>query len=301
MCRYGAWPSKDRCATVFNAYVILILWSGKSLWLIGRARTSDSCWMSNHLSLPIQPFLFLQGNLATVLVFGRLQSFCSGCAPLSIRNACLYLTSSITPFRMHRLGEDIWFVCQQVLYEELVIDWAHYGVRNLCIALLTIISALQPTMHQCSEQGLVEVFYSCYAPSLTHMDSYERIVHVDISRLTFETLGKMLSSAEALQAEHVSYHILLVSPRRNRTDQFHHNSFALHVQQTSWPTSHPYIGGSSQIFVRNWYTKASADFLDDVHDLFCNGGEWRVTPMTKDKPGSVNTHFKSPLAIRVSS
>ena len=50
-----------------------------------------------------------------------------------------------------------------------------------------------------------------------------------------------------------------------------------------------------QVFMCNSYTKAPAGHIfEDVHNLFCKGGEWRITPLTKNKAGPLNTHFKSP-------
>ena len=57
-----------------------------------------------------------------------------------------------------------------------------------------------------------------------------------------------------------------------------------------------------QIFVRNEYTKGTAGHIfEDVHGLFCKGGEWRITSMTKNKAGRLNTHFKSPSPKKKSS
>jgi hypothetical protein len=115
----------------------------------------------------------------------------------------------------------------------------------------------------------------------------------------------MLSSAEAFGVEHVSHHILLVSPQSNRAEQsitipsrYMYNKLRDQLQV------HTFRGAARlyQIFVCNTYTKIPADYiLDDVHDLFCKGGEWRITPMTKNKVGRVNTHFKSPSPAKKSS
>jgi hypothetical protein len=48
-------------------------------------------------------------------------------------------------------------------------------------------------------------------------DQYEDIVNTDLGKVTFETLGQMLSSTAAFQLENVSHHILLVSPQSNRS------------------------------------------------------------------------------------
>ena len=52
-----------------------------------------------------------------------------------------------------------------------------------------------------------------------NLDDYERMVHSDITQLTFERLANMLSAAEALRVGQVSHHILLVSPQKNRSEQ----------------------------------------------------------------------------------
>ena len=182
------------------------------------------------------------------------------------------------------------------------------------LALLTTYSlsrTLQPAENRCSEQAL-ELFYSRYAPSARmayayaeDINHYENIITEEIASLTFESLGKMLPSAEALQAEGVSYHILLVSPGKgDRT-----------VQSITIPSRYIYdklrdklhihtleeAARLYQVFVRNKYTKASADYiLDDVHDVFCRGGEWQLTLMTKARPGPINTHFKSPNSTKKS-
>lgn len=96
-------------------------------------------------------------------------------------------------------------------------------MKNWTLPELIIGRALQP-MDQCSERGL-ELFCSRYVPSArmaytyaNNLDDYEEIIDMEITRLTSETLGKMLSS-EALQVEHVSHHILLVNPQSNRSRQ----------------------------------------------------------------------------------
>ncbi|KIL71128.1 hypothetical protein M378DRAFT_201760 [Amanita muscaria Koide BX008] len=204
------------------------------------------------------------------------------------------------------------FIVQTASPRSERIDWVkkyqststRYFTKNWTLPELIIGRALQPPERQCSEQHL-EVFYSRYAPSARmayayadNMDDYEQIVDREIYRLTFE-IGEILSgSAEALQVEHVSHHILLVNPQQsNRSDQlitipshYLYNKIRdrLHIH-TLEEAARLY-----QIFVRNPYTRSADYILDDIHDLFCNGGEWRLVPMTKNKSGPVNTHFKSP-------
>lgn len=50
-----------------------------------------------------------------------------------------------------------------------------------------------------------------------------------------------------------------------------------------------------QVFVRNWSIETSTGYIfDDIHDLFCRGGEWKVIPMHLNKAGFKNTYFKAP-------
>jgi len=116
--------------------------------------------------------------------------------------------------------------------------------------------------------------------------------------VTFETLGKMPSYAAALQVEDVSHHILLVSLQSNRSR--HSITIPSHYIYTKLRDQlHVHTLQEAvrlyQIFVRNEYTKGSAGHIfDDVHNLFCKDGEWRITMMTKNKAGRLDTHFMSP-------
>ncbi|KAM6499004.1 hypothetical protein JOM56_006952 [Amanita muscaria] len=125
------------------------------------------------------------------------------------------------------------FIVQAASPHSEHIDWVkkyslrvpRYFMKSWTLPELIIGRALQPPMDQCSERGL-ELFYSRYVPSArmaytyaNNLDDYEAIIDMEITRLTFEMLGKMLSS-EALQVEHVSHnshHILLVNPQSNRS------------------------------------------------------------------------------------
>jgi hypothetical protein len=137
------------------------------------------------------------------------------------------------------------------------------------------------------------------------LEDYERVVNTDLAKLTLDMLGKMLSSTEAFGVEHVSHHILLVSPQSNCAEQsiaipsrYMYNKLRDQLQV------HTLQGATRlhQILMRNTYAKTPAEYiLDDVHDLFCKGGEWRITPMTKNSIGRVNTHFKSPSPAKKSS
>jgi len=146
------------------------------------------------------------------------------------------------------------------------------------------------------------MFYSRYAPSARiaytyahlYLSVYDGMVRSEITKLTFSTIANVLSTAVALgTAEGVSHHILLVSPQSDRMKHL-----------ITIPTRYIYkllrdrlhittlqeAANLYQIFVRNSYTKTPAGcILDDVHDLFCKGGEWKVTPLTKNKAGPVNT------------
>jgi hypothetical protein len=136
-------------------------------------------------------------------------------------------------------------------------------------------------------------------------DQYEDIVNKDLGKVTFETLGKMLSSAAAFQVEDVSHHILLVSPQSNR--RRHSITIPSHYMYTKLRDQlHVHTLKEAarlyQIFVRNEYTEGSAGHIfDDVHNLFCKGGEWRIALMTKNKAGRLNTHFRSPSPGKKSS
>ncbi|KAF8509908.1 hypothetical protein JB92DRAFT_473469 [Gautieria morchelliformis] len=164
----------------------------------------------------------------------------------------------------------------------------------------------------CSEAEL-EMFYSQYAPSARiayayahrHLSRYDNMVRVEIKKLTYDKVATMLSAAEQLRTEGVSHDILLVSPQSNRE-----------MLEISIPTRYIYTmlrdhlhiktlqeaSKLYQIFVRNLQTKTSAGHIfEDVHNLFCKGGEWQVTPLTRNNAGSVNTHFKSPTANARSS
>jgi hypothetical protein len=131
------------------------------------------------------------------------------------------------------------------------------------------------------------------------------MVQEEIGSLTFDKVAKMLSAAMDLSTENVSHHILLVSPQSDRRRL-----------EISIPTRYIYtmlrdrlhittlLEASQlyQIFVRNPQTKAPAGHIfEDVHDLFCKGGQWKVTRLTQNPAGSVNTHFKSPTANARSS
>jgi hypothetical protein len=136
-----------------------------------------------------------------------------------------------------------------------------------------------------------------YAHLFLHV--YDKKVRSDIAKLTFDTISIVLSTAGTPgTAESVSHYILLVSPQNDRLEHL-----------ITIPTRYiykllrdqPHITTLQeaamlyQIFVRNSCTKAPAGYmLDDVHDLFCKGGEWQVTHLAKNKAGPVNTHFKSP-------
>jgi hypothetical protein len=136
-------------------------------------------------------------------------------------------------------------------------------------------------------------------------DQYENIVNTDLQKVTFETLGKMLSSTAAFQVEDVSHHILLVSPQSNRNR--HSITIPSHYMYTKLRDQlHVHTLEEAarlyQIFVRNEYTKGSAGHIfEDVHNLFCNGGEWQITLMTKNKAGGSNTYFRSPIPGEKSS
>ena len=172
---------------------------------------------------------------------------------------------------------------------------------------------MQTVGEPCSEADL-EIFYSRYAPSARagytyarqHLLShYDAMVKNEISKLTFDTVAVMLSAAEGLDTQDVSHHILLVSPQNDRREleisiptRYIYTALRDHLHiKTLQEASKLY-----QVFVRNLGTKTPAGHIfEDVHDLFCKGGEWRVTPLTKTKAGSVDTHFKSPTANARSS
>lgn len=105
----------------------------------------------------------------------------------------------------------------------------------------------------------------------------------------------MMQAARAFAP--VSYDLLLIGPGSSRTEfavtiatRSLYGRLCDHLQiRTLQEAAKLY-----QVFVRNSYMKGSASYiLDDAHDLFRKGGEWEVTPMTKNKAGTVNTHFKS--------
>jgi hypothetical protein len=107
------------------------------------------------------------------------------------------------------------------------------------------------------------------------LDEYDALVNTDLGNLTFEMLGKMLSSTAAFQVENVSHHILLVSPQSNRGRHLIiiplrymytklHDQLHVHTLEEA--------ARLYQIFMRNEYTKASAAYtLDDVRDLLESG------------------------------
>ncbi|KAF8524245.1 hypothetical protein JB92DRAFT_3109660 [Gautieria morchelliformis] len=192
-------------------------------------------------------------------------------------------------------------------YEAVSIE---YYMRPWTLSELIMGRTLQTRGKPCSEVEL-EVFYSRYAPSARtaytyahqHLSRYDNnMVKREIGNLTYDKVASMLSAAEQLgtEREGVSHHILLISPQSNRE-----------MLEVSIPTRYIYkmlrdhlhiktlqeASKLYQIFVRNAQTKASAGYIfEDVHNLFCKGGEWRVTPLTRNNAGTVNTHFKSPTA-----
>ncbi|KAF5379246.1 hypothetical protein D9615_006049 [Tricholomella constricta] len=199
------------------------------------------------------------------------------------------------------------------------VDWVkkhgsttcRYFMMNPTLPELIMGRTLQPLETRCSEQAL-KLFYSRYAPSARMayayaegIDQYEKIITEEISNLTFESFGKMLSSAEALRVENVSYHILLVSPGKGDRSAQSITISTRYVYDKLRGKLHIHTLEEAarlyQVFMCNQYTKASAGYiLDDIHDVFCRGGEWQLTPMTKGKPGPINTHFKSPNSTRKS-
>ncbi|KAF8806595.1 hypothetical protein BYT27DRAFT_7141270 [Phlegmacium glaucopus] len=179
-----------------------------------------------------------------------------------------------------------------------------YYMKNWLLSELIMGRTLQNTKEPCSEADL-EKFYSRYAPSARmaynfahrYLSVYEKMVMDEIWKLSFDTISDVLSAASLGTAENiVSHHILLVSPQDDRTihmitipTRYIYKMLRDHLHITTLQEAAKLY----QIFVRNSYTRASAGYiLDDVHDLFCKGGEWLVTPLTKNK-GPVNTHFKS--------
>ena len=167
----------------------------------------------------------------------------------------------------------------------------------------------------CSEVDL-ETFYSRYAPSARsaytfarqrRLRDYDMLVIREILNLTYDKLASMLSDAEQLATEGVSHHILLVSPQNDRRGpeisiptRYIYTTLRDHLHITTLQEALRLY----QIFVRNSQTnlKAPAGYIfEDVHNLFCKGGQWQVTRLTKNKVGSVNTHFKSPIANARSS
>jgi hypothetical protein len=167
---------------------------------------------------------------------------------------------------------------------------------------------LQIVEEQCSEADL-ETFYSRYAPSARsgytyarkrRLSRYDVIVKKEISKLTYDKVATMLSAAEGLGTEDVSHHILLVSPQNDRQKleisiptRYIYTTLRDHLQITTLQEASKLY----QIFVRNSQTKVPAGHIfEDVHDLFCKGGQWQVTRLTQNKVGPVNTHFRSPTA-----
>ena len=128
---------------------------------------------------------------------------------------------------------------------------------------------------------------------------------MDLQKVTFETLGKMLSSTAVLQVEDVSHHILLVSPQSNHN---HHSitipSHYIYTKLCDQLHIHTLEEAAKlyQIFEHNKYTKGSAGHIfEDVHNLFCHSGEWQIMLMTKNKAGCLNTHFRPPILGEKSS
>ena len=167
----------------------------------------------------------------------------------------------------------------------------------------------------CSEVDL-ETFYSRYAPSARvaytfarqrRLRDYDMLVIREILNLTYDKLASMLSAAEQLATEGVSHHILLVSPQSDRRrpeisipTRYIYTTLRDHLHITTLQEASRLY----QIFVRNSQTNLKAPtgyIFEDVHNLFCKGGQWQVTRLTKNKVGSVNTHFKSPIANARSS
>ena len=158
---------------------------------------------------------------------------------------------------------------------------------------------------ECAEADL-ETFYSQYAPSVhmvytyTHhyLLLYKKIVEGEISKLASDTISTVLSTVVSFGTKGVSHHIFLVSPQSDCTDYMitipTHYIYKMLCNHLHVKTLQEAVN-LYQIFVCNLHIKTSADYiLDDIHNLFCKGGEWEVTLLTKNKVRPVNTHFKSP-------
>jgi hypothetical protein len=141
-----------------------------------------------------------------------------------------------------------------------------------------------------------------YSHAHRFLHVYDKMVRSEIAKLTYDKISIVLSAAATLTAEGVSHHILLVSPSNDRMDPLitipTRYIYKLLRDQLHITTLQE-AAMLYQVFVRNTYTKAPAGYmLDDVHDLFCKGGEWEVILLTKNKAGPVNTHFESPSPSR---
>ena len=93
----------------------------------------------------------------------------------------------------------------------------------------------------------------------------------------------MLSAAERLGPTDVSRHVLvsLQSDRKKHMITIATRYLFIKLRDHLHIRTLPEAAKLYQVFVRNLYTKASADYtFEDVHDLFCNGGEWLVIPGT---------------------
>jgi hypothetical protein len=114
--------------------------------------------------------------------------------------------------------------------------------------------------------------------SANNPDQYEDIVNTDLRKVTFETLGQMLSSTAAFQLEDLSHLILLVSPQSNHS--CHSITIPSHYMYTKLCDKlniHTLEEAARlyQIFMRDKYTEGAAGHIfNDVHHLFCKGGQW---------------------------
>jgi hypothetical protein len=119
-----------------------------------------------------------------------------------------------------------------------------------------------------------------------------------LGRPAFETLDKMLSSVKGNVAYNhdISYKLVLISPGRCR-DNFVVNFPTVHLKQLIVEAINDHSLAASarffKIFVRDPKSKALAgNMLDDAfHRILLAGGQWPITRLKSNKPGSKNTHW----------
>ena len=163
---------------------------------------------------------------------------------------------------------------------------APYGEQALCLyysADYYLSCTLQDSGEPIFEADL-EIFCSWYAPSARtgytfarqdRLSSYEDSITISIGKLTFDKVAAMLSAAERLGPTDVSRHILvsLQSDRKKHMITIATRYLFIKLRDHLHIRTLPEAAKLYQVFVRNLYTKASADYtFEDVHDLFCNGG-----------------------------